>query len=76
MNDGVYSELTDGYAVGISVLMVLTGLPALSLINQCRHMLRRPDQPSTWQPPGVADTSAGEWPQEVACGLVEVLLRG
>ena len=72
-NDGVYSELTDGYALGVSMLMVLTGLPALSLVSQCRHMLRRPDQPSAWQSPGVADTSAGEWPPDVACGLARVV---
>ena len=55
------NTLTDGFAVGMSILMVLTGLPVLDLSNKCRIMLRRPDQPSAWQPPGVPDAKGGAW---------------
>ena len=31
------SELTDGFAAGITLLMALVGQPALGLYSQCRH---------------------------------------
>lgn len=66
------SELTDGFAAGITLLMALVGLPATGLDNQCRHMLRHPTRPEKWQAPGVPDATAGEWPDAVATALAEV----
>ena len=74
MNDGVATELTDGFAFGVTVLMVLTGLPAAGIKQRCRHMLKWPTQPQRWQPPGVPDVAAGNWDGGASSGLVEVYL--
>jgi len=72
MNDGVATELTDGFAFGVTVLMALTGLPAAGIKQRCRHMLRWPTQPQRWQPPGVPDVAAGSWDSGALIGLSEV----
>ena len=69
-----HSELTDGFAAGITLLMALVGLPATGLDNQCRHMLRHPTRPEKWQAPGVPDATAGEWPPAVAATIAEVVV--
>ena len=66
MNGLQHSELTDGFAAGITLLMALVGLPATGLDNQCRYMLRHPTRPEKWQAPGMPDATAGEWPPAVA----------
>eukprot|EP00964_Phaeocystis_antarctica_P104468 scaffold69580_cov60-Phaeocystis_antarctica.AAC.1 len=73
MHDGVATELTDGYAFGVTVLMALTGLPTAGIKQRCRHMLKWPTQPQRWQPPGVPDVAAGSWDGGVSSGLAEVI---
>jgi len=73
MNDGVATELTDGFAFGVTVLMALTGLPAAGIKQRCRHMLKWPTQPQRWQPPGVPDVAAGSWDGGASSGLAEVI---
>ena len=72
MNDGVATELTDGFAFGVTVLMALTGLPATGIKQRCRHVLKWPTQPQRWQPPGVPDVAAGSWDSGALIGLSEV----
>ena len=69
-----HSELTDGFAAGITILVTLVGLPATGIENQCRHLLRHPDRPEKWQPPGLPDATAGEWPVEVSSELAQVVV--
>ena len=64
-----HSTLTDGYAMGITMLVALTGQSAVGLKARCRMLLRNPEQPTKWQPPGVPDAAAGEWPTDVATRL-------
>ena len=66
------TELTDGFAFGVTVLMALTGLPAAGIKQRCRHMLKWPTQPQRWQPPGVPDVAAGSWDGGAPHGLIEV----
>ena len=73
LQSGVATELTDGYAFGVTVLMALTGLPAADIKQRCRHMLRWPAQPQRWQSPGVPDVSAGNWDGVASIGLAEVM---
>ena len=73
VNDGVATELTDGFAFGVTVLMALTGLPAAGIKQRCRHMLKWPTQPQRWQPPGVPDVAAGSWDGGASSGLAEVI---
>ena len=73
MHDGVATELTDGFAFGVTVLMALTGLPAAGIKQRCRHMLKWPTQPQRWQPPGVPDVAAGSWDGGASSGLAEVI---
>ena len=73
MHDGVASELTDGFAFGVTVLMALTGLPATGIKQRCRHMLKWPTQPQRWQPPGVPDVAAGSWDGGASSGLAEII---
>eukprot|EP00966_Prymnesium_polylepis_P015377 355758-Prymnesium_polylepis.1 len=68
-NELVHSEVTDGYAAAITMLVALTAMPVVGVRSQCRHMLRYPDSPEKWQAPGVPDVAAGEWPEEVASKL-------
>ena len=42
LQSGVATELTDGFAFGVTVLMALTGLPAAGIKQRCRHMLKWP----------------------------------
>ena len=73
MNDGVATELTDGFAFGVTMLMALTGLPTAGIKQRCRHMLKWPTQPHRWQPPGVPDVAAGSWDDGASSGLAEVI---
>ena len=74
MNELVHSEVTDGYAAGITMLVTLTGKPAVGLHAQCRSMLRFPDSPDKWQAPGVPDAAAGEWPTDVVSKLASLVV--
>ena len=67
------SELTDGFAMGITILKAVTCLPDKNLVSACRHMLRNPGQHDRWQAPGVPDTAAGEWPPHVVQTLLDLI---
>ena len=73
LHDGVATELTDGFAFGVTVLLTLTGLPTVGIKQRCRHMLKWPTQPQRWQPPGVPDVAAGSWDGGASIGLAEVI---
>ena len=60
MGSGVATELTDGFALGMTILVAFTGQPASDLKQRCRHMLKFPDKPERWQKPGVPDEAASE----------------
>ena len=65
--------MTDGYAIGIALLMCLTGLPALDIKARCRRLLCRPDEPAEWEAPGLPDTQAGAWPGRVAKNVARII---
>ena len=67
------SPVTDGYAIGIALLMCLTGLPALDIKARCRRLLCRPDEPAEWEAPGLPDTQAGAWPGRVSRLVARVI---
>ena len=73
LQSGVATELTDGFAFGVTMLMALTGLPTAGIKQRCRHMLRWPTQPQQWQPPGVPDVAAGSWDGGASSGLAEII---
>ena len=60
------------YALGLSVLVTMTGLGPTGLVHTCRHMLMQPNERERWQPPAVPSVEAGTWPNRVACGLVRI----
>eukprot|EP00966_Prymnesium_polylepis_P104337 2416521-Prymnesium_polylepis.2 len=70
INNLVHSEVTDGFALGITILVALTSKSAVGLQEHCRLLLRHPEQPDKWAALGVLDVSAGKWPSEVVCRLV------
>ena len=74
LQSGEATVLTDAFALGVTVLMALTGLPSASIKQRCRHMQQRPTQPSRWQAPGVPDAEAGSWDEAVAIGLAEIVV--
>ncbi|EOD20710.1 hypothetical protein EMIHUDRAFT_241925, partial [Emiliania huxleyi CCMP1516] len=43
LNDGQASQLTDGFALGITLLVALTGRGALGLLSACDDALEEPD---------------------------------
>ena len=65
--------VTDGYALGITLLMCLTGQPAVGLRDECRFILKFPDQRSKWKSTAaLPDVAAGEWPEPVLVALAAV----
>ncbi|EOD04404.1 hypothetical protein EMIHUDRAFT_453901 [Emiliania huxleyi CCMP1516] len=52
--DGQASQLTDGFALGITLLVALTGRGALGLLNECYDALEEPDTAE-----GIAAADAG-----------------
>ena len=73
MNGLQHSPLTDGYALGITVLMALVAQPAVGLKRACRLLLKYPEQPARWQAPAVPDATAGEWPEHVVATLATMV---
>jgi serine/threonine protein kinase len=71
---GHVSEVNDGFAMGITILVALTGLPATDIQPRCRQLLRNPGRPDKWVAPGRPDATAGEWPDAVATGLADVVV--
>ena len=74
LQSGEATVLTDAFALGVTVLMTLTGLPSANIRQRCRHMQQRPTQPSRWQAPGVPDEQAGGWDEAVAICLAEIVV--
>ena len=68
-----HSPLTDGYALGITILMALVAQPAVGLKRACKLLLKYPEQPGRWQAPAVPDTAAGEWPEHVVATLATMV---
>jgi len=58
----------------VTALMVLVGLPAIGLKGKCRRLLKFPEEPARWEPPGVPDDRAGVWPAAVVSALLTVFL--
>jgi len=73
LQSGEATVLTDAFALGVTVLMTLTGLPSATIKQRCRHMLKWPTQPSRWQRPGVPDGEAGSWDEAVVICLAEIV---
>ena len=69
-NTGEYSPLNDGFSIGMTLLQLLTSLPALGMREHCRQMLRNPQRPSCWSAPGLPDPAAG-WPEKVSSVVAE-----
>ena len=70
MNGLRNSGVTDGYALGVTILVALTALSAIGLHEKCHLMLRSPDCPERWEAPGIPDATAGDWPQGVVRRLL------
>jgi hypothetical protein len=62
-----HSEATDGFALGVTLLMALTGKPAVGLTHTCSPLLRAPDDVEAW-----AMLLDGEWPRHVAAACAAV----
>ena len=73
MNGLQHSTLTDGFAFGITALVAIVATPAVGLKVACRYMLKHPTNRERWQPPGVPDAAAGEWPTGVVGRLAEAI---
>ena len=73
INELQQSEITDGYATAITILVALTGQPAVGLRAKCRLMLRFPHSPDRWEAPGAPDATAGQWPPHVVTRLMTVV---
>lgn len=73
-NGGHSSELTDGFALGITALMTFTALPAPNILHRCRHMLMESEDRDRWQTPGMPDETAGVWPAKVACAMAKLVV--
>ena len=70
---GQCSELTDGFAMGVTALVAMIGLPAAGVLQRCRLMLRTPDDPAKWAADTLPDASAGEWPDDVKIVLATIV---
>ena len=73
INSGKLSATSDGFSLGIVLLMALTGLPAADILTRCRRLLKKPNEPATWAAPGVPDPAAG-WPEESAIAAANVVV--
>lgn len=68
-NTGQYSQLTDGFAMGVTLLVVLTGRPALEAMESCEGALEDPSLAPT-----CVDPTAGVWPEGTSRGLVQLVI--
>ena len=66
--------MTDAYALGLTILMTVTGLGPTGLVHRCRHMLMHPTQRELWESPAVPHPEAGGWPARVSYGLVRLVV--
>ena len=53
----------------MTILVALTGRPAVGLMPRCRAMLTAPDEPAAWPAACQPDATAGAWPPRVASAL-------
>ena len=67
---GQYSQATDGYALGISLLMCLSGRAAVGLLDVCADALEEPRAESLAP---VLDRDA-DWPADTALALTRVVI--
>lgn len=74
VHSGRASEMTDGYALGFTMLLTVTGLGPTGLVHRCRDMLMNPDEREKWQLPAVPNADSGAWPPKVATGLVRLIV--
>ena len=68
-----HSPLTDGFAMGITILVALVALPAVGLHERCRLMLTHPHAPERWQSTGEPVAIDGEWPAHVVSCVLEAV---
>ena len=73
-NTGQYSQHTDGYAMGVTLLTCLVGRPALEAMDRAESMLEEPTLLAR-QPPGQSclDATAG-WPQATSVALAQLVV--
>jgi hypothetical protein len=64
---GQYSEVTDGYALGIACLECLAGAPAPGLLDACAEALEEPSE-------AAAAAAFEGWPARVALAVVRVVV--
>ena len=67
-NSGHYSATTDGYALGITLLMCLLGVPAVNAMAEAEDMLEDPKLA-----PSLVKRSA-DWPGEVAIEATKIVV--
>lgn len=63
---GRVSQLTDGFAMGVSLLMCLAACPAVEVYNRCGPALENLDNA-----PGITDRTAG-WPDDLVKALLQI----
>jgi len=68
LNTGRFSQLTDGYAAGMTMLVCLTGRPVLEAMEVAEPMLEDPRTA-----PDAAASDAG-WPDDAAVALAELVV--
>ncbi len=66
--------MTDGYALGVTILLTMTGLRSVGLLDRCKDLLLHPDERERWQPPAIPSPEAGVWPPKVARGLLGLVI--
>jgi len=73
-NSGQYSQHTDGYAMGVTLLTCLVGRPALEAMDHAESVLEDPTL-LTRQPPGQCCLDAtAEWPQATSVALTKLVV--
>ena len=65
---GRISETTDGYALGISILMCLTSKPAIGLLDLAADALEDPTLKTA------GSLARGAWPEQTALDLLRVVI--
>jgi len=68
---GQFSELTDGYAMGVSLLMCLGGRPAIAVVNHFGAALQ--DKEQRRAPAANFTDRTAEWPPHVAKEALKVV---
>ena len=62
------------YALGLTILLTVTGLGSSNLVHRCKDLLMNPDDNERWVSPAVPSPEAGAWPPKVARGLVRLVV--